>query len=383
MQLQSITTLLALPAAALSFAWPPSTAEDFLQVLPDDNKIPLSPQLAITPEVAKESPKTQVVTLTRVGPQFGAFPAKPVGEETDDTPLPVVIWHGLGDSADAEGLKEIATLVEQVHPGTYTYLISATGAAGSEDRQASFFGNVTEELDFVCHALAGDKILATAPAIDAIGFSQGGQFLRGYVERCGGWAPKVRSLLTFGSQHNGIAEFQKCASSGDWMCHIANSLLKSGTVWSDFVQSRLVPAQYYRDTNDYENYLEHSNFLADINNEREEKNATYAENLAALEKFVMILFNGDRTVIPKETGWFAEVNLTSNAVTELRDRPIYKEDWIGLKKLDEKGGLDFIGLEGDHMQLVDDDLVGLFAKYFGPAGKKFVPLSLPLPELEL
>ncbi|KAL6248073.1 hypothetical protein RBB50_005421 [Rhinocladiella similis] len=372
MQLKSLPTLLALPAVAFSFAYPPSEAEDFLQLLPNDHKIPLSPKLAITPENHDESLQTQVATITRARPRL-ALPAKPAAEETDDTPLPVVIWHGLGDSADAKGLKEIATLIEQVHPGTYTYLVSATGAAGSADRQASFFGNVTQQLDYVCHALAGDNILRTAPAVDAIGFSQGGQFMRGYVERCGGWAPKVRSLITFGSQHNGIAEFQKCASSTDWVCQGANALLKSSTVWSDFVQSRLVPAQYYRDTNDYENYLEHSNFLADINNERGEKNSTYAQNLAALEKFVMILFNEDKTVIPKETGWFAEVNMTSNTVTRLRDRPIYKEDWIGLKKLDEKGGLDFIGLEGEHMQLIDDDLRGLFAKYFGPAGKKFVP----------
>ncbi|KAK5256576.1 hypothetical protein LTR40_010204, partial [Exophiala xenobiotica] len=116
------------------------------------------------------------------------------------------------------------------------------------------------------------------------------------------------------------------------------------------------------------NYLGHSNFLADINNEREEKNATYAENLAALDKFVMVVFDEDKTVIPKESGWFAEVNVTSNSVTKLRDRPIYKEDWIGLKKLDEKGGLDFVAVHGEHMHLSDSDLEDLFEKYFGPAG---------------
>lgn len=313
------------------------------------------------------------VRITRLSPKFAS---PPVGtgvedEEVGEDPLPVVIWHGLGDSADADGLKDVAELIDEIHPGTYTYLIAPNNKAGSADRQASFFGNVTEQLESVCHALAHDRILRTAPAIDAVGFSQGGQFLRGYIERCGSWAPKVRSLITFGSQHNGIAEFQKCASPTDWVCQGANAILKSSTVWSDFAQSRLVPAQYYRPIDDYDNYLEHSNFLADINNERPLKNTTYADNLAALDKFVMVLFRADQTVIPKESGWFAEVNTTAATVTQLRDRPIYKDDWIGLKRLDEKNGLEFLAVEGEHMQLKTKDLKKLFGTYFGPFGKEF------------
>ncbi|KIX04070.1 uncharacterized protein Z518_07623 [Rhinocladiella mackenziei CBS 650.93] len=337
-------------------------------------EVKLSLKYASLPHIIEETVEEEWIKITKLSPKYAA-PPRSAGDDSDDQPLPVVIWHGLGDSADSSGLKDVSNLVEKVHPGTYTYIISLTGTRGSADRQASFFGNVTEQIDTVCHMLAKDNILRTAPAVDAIGFSQGGQFMRGYVERCGSWAPKVRSLLTFGSQHNGIVEFQKCASATDWICQGANALLKSSTVWSDFVQSRLVPAQYYRDTNDFENYLKHSNFLADINNERNVKNSTYAENLAALEKLVMIVFHDDKTVIPKESGWFAEVNVTSDSVTKLRERPIYTEDWIGLKKLDEKGGLAFVTLPGEHMQLSEKDLSNLFGIYFGPADKVFQELG--------
>jgi palmitoyl-protein thioesterase len=288
----------------------------------------------------------------------------PSTSSSDDTPLPVVIWHGLGDSSTATGLKEIATLIDTIHPGTYTYIISL-GADGNADRSASFFGNLTQQVETVCALLAADPILSTAPAIDALGFSQGGQFLRGYVEKCN--TPPVRNLLTFGSQHNGIREFQKCKSAFDVVCQGASALLRSGGVWSDYVQNRLIPAQYYRDPADLDSYLESSHWLADINNERSVKNAAYAKNLASLEKLVMVLFEGDETVIPKESGWFAEVNATSDEVTALRNRTIYKEDWIGLKKLDEKGGLVFEKVKGGHMQLEDEDLKRLFGKYFGPA----------------
>lgn len=298
-------------------------------------------------------------------------PLRPTQDEYAKDPIPVVIWHGLGDSADNPGLKDVATLIESINPGTFVHIVSV-GEIGA-DRKASWFGNVTEQVQTVCESLASDPILSTAPAIDAVGFSQGGQFLRGYIERCGHWAPKVRSLITFGGQHNGIAEFQSCKGPTDFVCHAANALLKGSTVWSDFVQSHLVPAQYYRDVKDYDNYLAHSNFLADINNERAVKNTTYKENLSQLENFVMVLFEDDTVVIPKESGWFAEVEFTEDNkrnVTKLQDRPIYKEDWLGLKALDEKGALVFDTVKGGHMQLNDKDLKRLFKQYFGPLGKK-------------
>lgn len=47
-----------------------------------------------------------------------------------------------------------------------------------------------------------DKTLNPSGRFDAIGFSQGGQLLRGVVERCGGEGGlNVRNLITLGSQH--------------------------------------------------------------------------------------------------------------------------------------------------------------------------------------
>jgi len=135
------------------------------------------------------------------------------------------------------------------------------------------------------------------------------------------------------------------------------------------VQSRLVPAQYFRDINQYDNYLEHSNFLADINNERALKNQTYKRNLERLEKFIMYVFEEDQTVIPKESGWFAEVNGTE--VTPLRERDIYREDWIGLKTLDKKGALEFKTTGGRHMALSDQLLGEVIKNYYGPYGRSF------------
>jgi len=288
-----------------------------------------------------------------------------------------VVWHGLGDkyaptspkltspltipSYKADGLRSIATLANTTNPGTYTYFIRLDDSPSS-DRTATFLGNLTEQISQVCADISSHPILSKAPAINALGFSQGGQFMRAYVERCN--IPRVASLVTFGSQHNGISEFQKCGDN-DWVCRGWDGYLKSNT-WTEFVQSRLVPAQYFRDPEDLESYIENSNFLADVNNEREVKNATYKENMKKLDRFAMYMFKDDKTVVPKESAYFSEVNTTSEKVTGLRDRKMYMEDWIGLRWLDEEKKLEFREVDGEHMQLTEEVLVDAFQRYFGP-----------------
>ncbi|KAL8727318.1 MAG: hypothetical protein Q9181_005750 [Wetmoreana brouardii] len=276
------------------------------------------------------------------------------------SPLPLVVWHGLGDNYKADGLRSIGDLANSTNPGTYTYYIRLDDDPSS-DRTATFLGNLTEQVQRVCHDLATHPVLSRAPAMNGLGFSQGGQFLRAYVQRCN--KPPVHTLVTFGSQHNGISEFQNCADN-DWLCQSWAGYLKANT-WTNFVQSRLVPAQYFRDPEDLEGYLENSNFLADINNERETKNATYKSNLKKLKKFVMYMFSEDTTVVPKESAYFADYNKTSDEVTWLKDREMYKEDWLGLKWLDGKKRLEFKVANGGHMQLSEDLLKDTFKRYFG------------------
>ncbi|KAH6658929.1 palmitoyl protein thioesterase [Truncatella angustata] len=284
----------------------------------------------------------------------------------DDTPLPVIIWHGLGDNFANEGIQSVGSLIEELHEGTLVYLVKLAGDA-SGDQSATFWGNVTTQLEQVCAELASHPILSTAPAVDAVGFSQGGQFLRAYVERCN--YPPVRNLITFGSQHNGIVDYKVCGPT-DFLCRGAMALLH-GNTFGSYVQSHLVPAQYFRDPapGQIEKYLEGSNFLADVNNERALKNETYKKNIASLDNFVMYMFEDDTVVIPKETAWFEEVNGTEHI--PLRARKMYEEDWLGLRELDRKGGLKFRTTPGDHMRLSDEVLNSTFKEFFGPWGKKY------------
>lgn len=201
---------------------------------------------------------------------------------------PIVIWHGLGDSAYSEGMQSLASELKEAFPGVYVHLINLADTL-SADQKAGFFGNVNEQIEQVCQDLKEVKGLKNG--FDAIGFSQGGQFLRGYVERCN--TPAVRNLVTFGSQHQGISDLPAC-KPGDLFCRLAEGALRGG-IYSNYAQSNLVTAQYYRDSTqlaNYEKYLEVNHFIADINNEVEQ-NKEYKKKLESLDSLVLLMFDKD------------------------------------------------------------------------------------------
>lgn len=313
----------------------------------------------------------KVACLVSLLPQaLGAAVLRPVTlPQTQDRPapssnIPLLIWHGLGDAFDADGIKSVGELYQDIYPDAAVYAVHLADDTNG-DRQATWLGNVNDQISQVCDALGEEPLLATASAVNAVGFSQGGQFLRGLVERCN--RPPVRNLLTFGSQHNGISEYQTC-NEGNWFCQWVNGVAR-GNTWG-WAQTHLVPAQYYRDPADLDAYLENSNFLADINNERNEKSGRYIQNLESLNRFVMVMFSNDTTVVPRESSWFAEKNQTTGNVTYLRDLPIYKEDWLGLKTLDKQGALIFETTEGPHMNITEPVLRESLKKWFDPNSRK-------------
>lgn len=142
-------------------------------------------------------------------------------------------------------------------------------------------------------------------------------------------------------------------------------------------------AQYYRDPSNYETYLHTNHFLPYINNEIEEvRNQTYARNLASLSNLVLVIFTEDKTVVPKESAWFGSEEIPDDTgivytpadqqplsrlertIIPMREQPLYVEDWIGLRELDERGGVVFASCTGEHMQM-GDCWEELIVKYTG------------------
>lgn len=261
------------------------------------------------------------------------------------TPTPTVLWHGMGDSCcDPRSMGAVQKEIEKSVPGIYVHSI-AIGATTKEDQMAGFFGNFNDQLKTVCETLKNDTKLQGG--FNAVGFSQGGQFLRAYVERCND--PPIKNLITFGGQHMGVSDIPDCDMN--WtLCKDMTDLLGLGA-YVPFVRDHSIQAQYFRAPLEYKAYLENNIFLADINNERETKNPLYKANLMTLTNFVLIMFDKDITVIPRESEFFGAFAIGSTStIVPIWQQPIFTEDWIGLQTLNTTGKLIFKHCPGHHMQ---------------------------------
>ncbi|PKI73132.1 hypothetical protein CRG98_006474 [Punica granatum] len=105
-------------------------------------------------------------------------------------------------------------------------------------------------------------------------------------------------------------------------------------------------------------YLEGCKFLPKLNNENSSKrNATYKERFASLQNLVLIMFEQDNVLVPRETSLFGYYPDGSfNVILPAEETTLYKEDWIGLKTLNEAGKVKFINLSGHHLQISISDM---------------------------
>jgi len=261
-------------------------------------------------------------------------------------PLPVVLWHGMGDTCcNPASMGYIKNLIQQNLSGIYVYSVEL-GGNEAEDQAMGFFANMNEQIQIVCNKLASDPKLKGG--FNAIGFSQGGQFLRAYVQRCNN--PPVHNLITIGGQHQGVYGLPHCPGVDYMLCEYIRNLLDYGAYLS-YIQYSLVQAQYWQNPLDQAAYLSGNIFLPDINNNLPTKNSTYKQNLASLNAFVMVKFLEDSMVQPRESEWFGFYAPGQDVqVLPLRNTTLYKEDWLGLAKLDAAGKLHFLSVDGDHLR---------------------------------
>ncbi|XP_013417210.1 palmitoyl-protein thioesterase 1-like [Lingula anatina] len=259
--------------------------------------------------------------------------------------LPLVLWHGMGDSCcNPLSMGNIKKVIEKRVPGIYVRSLMI-GDNVADDTMNGFLLNSNKQVDMVCKKIASDPKLQNG--YNAMGFSQGGQFLRAVAQRCP--TPPMNNLISIGGQHQGVYGFPRCPGDNSTICDYVRKLLNLGAYVS-FVQERLVQAQYWHDPMNEDEYKKYSIFLADINNENV-KNQTYKTNLMKLNKFVMVKFLQDTMVDPKESEWFGFYKPgEGNIAYPLQESQLYQEDWLGLQKMDKAGKLVFLSSNTDHLQ---------------------------------
>ncbi|KAG8230141.1 hypothetical protein J437_LFUL010633 [Ladona fulva] len=267
----------------------------------------------------------------------------------NEGPIPIVLWHGMGDNCCNSGsMGAIKGMLEDNIAGVYVKSIMI-GNNPIEDTENSLFLNANTQVEMACDMISKDPKLSQG--YNGIGFSQGGQFLRALAQRCP--SPPMINLISVGGQHQGVYGLPHCYYPNHKWCDYIRKILNFGAYFK-WVQNSLVQAEYWHDPINEDSYKKGSIFLADINNE-DVVNKTYIQQLTKLENFVMVKFNNDTMVEPRESEWFEfYAPGQGKNITPLRESKIYTQDRLGLRQMDKAGKLHFLALDGEHLQFEEE-----------------------------
>jgi len=273
-------------------------------------------------------------------------------------PLPIVMWHGMGDNCcHSFSMGAIKKMLEGHIPNVHVHSLMI-GNSAEEDTLNGFFMSVDHQMEIACDRIKKDPMLQNG--YHAMGFSQGGQFLRAVAQKC---PQGMKTLVSFGGQHQGVYGLPNCAGN-HYICDYVRRLLNYGA-YTSWVQNSLVQAQYWHDPLDNSEYRAKSKFIGEYNNDKDVKNESYKDNLIKLEKLVLVKFSEDATVVPRGTEWFGFYKLgQAQEMLAYNETALYIEDWIGLKTLDEAGKLDFLTSPGGHLQFTNKFFFDVVDKYF-------------------
>lgn len=275
--------------------------------------------------------------------------------QNQDIMLPIVLWHGMGDSCQGSmvGLKRL--ILEDMPQGATVYCIS-TGSSFVSDIMSSYIGNINSQIDRACDRLKSIPELHEHGYI-GIGVSQGAQILRGVVQRCNHLhdVPTMISLISLGGQHNGVSNIPSCGNAriSSTFCSVLAFVLGK-FAYAQLTQSHSIQAQYFKDPTNLDLYYLRSGYLADINAEQVNGDLDmykiYKDNLLQLRALVLVQFDNDSMVVPKESSHFGFYD--GDRVISMNETIQF--ELLGLRELEQSGRLHLLHVEGDHLQFTDE-----------------------------
>ena len=139
------------------------------------------------------------------------------------------------------------------------------------------------------------------------------------------------------------------------ICKAAKALINKG-VYLRSIQEKVIPAQYFKTRTNPTAYLANSIFLPHINDEIL-RNQTPESNIASLDSLVLVQFDNDSVMIPKESAHFGYYKMGNKSeIVKLIDQDWFKDGALGLKTLHDSNRLKLIHLPGDHLQISRQEL---------------------------
>lgn len=253
--------------------------------------------------------------------------------------IPFIVLHGLGEFCNDAGSTFYTSQLSLLSKSNGYCLEIGDGV------YSSYYMPLENQVQIACEKVKGMKELQQG--YNLVGLSQGNMVARGLIEFCDE-APPVNNFISIGGPNAGIASAPVCAGS-PW-CAGAGGISGIG-IYSDYVQTHYAPSGYIKLPNDIAGYLRGCRYLPKLNNEiPNATNPIYKERFTSLQNLVLIMFENDNVITPKESSWFGFYqDGTDSQILPPQQTNLYLEDTFGLQTLDKAGKVKFIKLPGYHL----------------------------------
>lgn len=162
----------------------------------------------------------------------------------------------------------------------------------------------------------------------------------------------------------GVMDIPGCIGDNAF-CNKINGIARR-FVYFNTIQNHCGPCNYFRDTRHMHRYLRKAEFLVNLNNEKQDNQSVY-DRFSALEGLMLVMFERDTTVYPKESEWFFQNIWNSDTktydLTNVQETDFYQQDYIGLRALQEANKVSYISIDGEHLQFTNEDVQDIFIPF--------------------
>ncbi|TRY65733.1 hypothetical protein DNTS_005574 [Danionella cerebrum] len=243
---------------------------------------------------------------------------------------PVIIVHGLFDSSS--DFINLHGFINASHPGTNVTVLDLF------DRSASLQPLWTQVEGFT--KAIYPIMQNAADGIHIICYSQGGLVCRG-----------ILSILPDHNVHSFISLSAPQAGQygdTDYLKYLFPEFVKSNVyhVCYTGVGQKISICNYWNDPHHRDLYINSSDYLALLNNERPNPNSTaWKQNFLRIKKLVLIGGPDDGVITPWQSSQFGFYD-DNETVIEMKNQKVFLMDLFGLKTLSARGDLALCSIPG-------------------------------------